>query len=905
MSDAVNPDPKVWSQAAALFDELADRSSDERARIIAGRKVPAAVRRWLDELLEAHDADHSLLIDRRIDDLARGLAGSPGAGDSRDLVGQRFGPWRAVDTVGRGGMGIVLEGERADGRFDMRVAIKLLAPEALGASAQALIEQEVRTLAQLEHPGIARLVDGGVRDDGVAWLAMEFVDGEALDAWCDRRRPTLAERLGLFRQVAEAASYCHRALVAHGDIKPANILVDESGRARLLDFGIAGRMAESQAGTSEAPFGRWCSPGYASPERLSGQAPSISDDVFALGALLFRLLNGRGIRSAREQTRLLSGDLLQSRGATEGHRASCEDADLDAIIERALAPDPDQRYRSVEALLDDLDRWSRGFPVSARDGGALYRCRLWFGRHRSLATAGVLAVVALLAGTGVALWQADRARLAADEAERSAQSARTAQARAEAINRFLLDLFEAEIPALPPDEMPTTRQLVDRGIERARDPASGPPELRAELLITLAGILLSRRQLDEADGLVGEARQLVDPEASPELAVRLAMLDVDQARLRNRFEAMASGLERAVALLERHQPDSIRRLELQRDLGRLHMRREQLERAEAILEGVRREARQRPDAGDLELRLAGDLAVVAGMAGRKAQAIERFEEVLRLKRAQPDVSPLSLATTIVNMAGLHADLADYARAESRYREVLELLEPFGDLPQGTRATSLSGLADLRRWQGKFEEAEALLEQSAEEWRRLLDLESVDDDFFIHYYLAELHGDAHRFEQAAERIETAINRMTTGQEAPPERVAQAQADLARYRCELGRTSLAGLLLEQARSVLDPTRSRALAEAEATCALARTGQVGDTLIPLELIEHARETPGDVATIARLELRRAEQLLLMGNPTDARPLIERAGERLRAAEVLAEYPLQARVRTLQAGLAEASGR
>jgi predicted Ser/Thr protein kinase len=310
----------IWAQAASLFDELAQHPSGERERIMAERTIPGPVRRWLDELLEAHDADRSMIIDRRIDDLARGLADKADAPTIEDPSGQRFGPWRARRTVGRGGMGLVLEGERADGRFEMRVAIKLLAPEALGASAQSLIEQEVRTLARLEHPGIARLVDGGVRDDGVAWLAMEFVDGESIDAWCERQKPGIEQRLALFRQVAEAVSFCHRALVAHGDIKPANILVDEYGRARLLDFGIAARMTESGSEASAGGTRSWCSPGYASPERLAGQPPSIEDDVFALGAVLFRFLNGRGIRSAPEQTRLLSGRALDRPGCVSLRR---------------------------------------------------------------------------------------------------------------------------------------------------------------------------------------------------------------------------------------------------------------------------------------------------------------------------------------------------------------------------------------------------------------------------------------------------------------------------------------------------------------------------------------------------------------------------------------------------------
>lgn len=892
---------KLWSQAAALFDELADRSPEQRRHVIAERQVPDAVREWLDQLLEAHDAERSLLIDRRIDDLARGLAGSPGPADAEQLIGQRFGPWRARARAGRGGMGVVLEGERADGRFEMRVAIKVLAPEALGDAAQAVIEQEVRTLARLEHPGIARLLDGGVREDAVAWLAMEFVDGEPLDAWCERHRPSRDERLALFRQVAEAVAYCHRGLVAHGDIKPANILVDEHARVRLLDFGIAARMAEGDADDGRAAVGRWCSPGYASPERLAGQAPSIPDDVFALGAVLYRLLHGRGIRSAPAQTRLLRGEATpEIRPAAPSDLAS-GDADLDAIVERALAADSAQRYRSVEALLEDLERWSTGFPVVARDGGAVYRFRRWFGRHRSLASAGLLAVVALLAGTAMAIWQADRARLSAELAERNARAAQAAQARAESINRFLIDLFEAEIPDLPPDEMPSTRQLVEQGVERARDPGSGPPELRAELLMTLAGILLSRRQLDEADELIEEARNLIDLDAHPELAVRLAMLDVDQARLRNRFDAMETALEQAVELLERHQPGSIRRLEMQRDLGRLYMRREELARAEEILQGVLQEARGRDDAGDLELRLAGDLAVAAGMSGRRGQAIERFEEVLRLKRAEPDTSPLSVATTVVNLAGLHAELGDYGRAETRYREVLDLLAPFTDLPHGTRATSLAGLADLERWRGRFDESETLIRRAAEEWRRVLNLDSVEADFFIHYYLAELYGDAHRFEAAAERIETAIDRMSTGQEAPPRRIAQAQADLARYRCELGRTSLAGLLLEQARDVLEPGASRALAEAEAACSLARSEPVKDTLIPAALIERSRRSPGDVSTIARLELLRAQQLLGLGRTEEAQALVSSTHARLEAAEAAADHPLRNRLRALRASLGQ----
>jgi tetratricopeptide (TPR) repeat protein len=604
------------------------------------------------------------------------------------------------------------------------------------------------------------------------------------------------------------------------------------------------------------------------------------------------MLSGYGIRTAPEQTRLIEGRHVEPAEACEKARQQFYNVDLCAIVAHTLESDPRDRYRSVEALVSDLERWKRGFPILARPPSTLYRLECWIGRHTSLAVSGLVVVVALVGGLSLALWQADRA-------ERSAVVAESAQQRAESINRFLLDLFEAEIPDLPPDEMPTTRQLVEQGIERARSPDAGPPELRAELLVTLAEILLTRRDLEQAESLFREARSLVGEVPDTELGVRFALFEVELARLRNEFVVMESALERAESLLERVRPDSLERLEMQRDRGRLYMRREQPERAEEILLEVQQAARGRDDSDDLLLRLSGDLAVVAGWMGRPRVAIERFEEKLRLKRERDD-SPLSLATTLVNIAGLRAGLGDYEPAETGYRQVLDLLEPF-DVPQGTRATSLKGLADLHRWRGEFAEAERLIHESAEEWRRVLNLEAVEDDFFIHYYLAELHDDAGRFEQAAERMERAIERMSAGQEAPPMRIAEARARLARYRCEQGRPEAATEALVVAREAFGERRPAPLIEAEVVCDLAAGQVVEPDRVGPELIEEALDEPGEINAIARLETLRADVLSRAGRGAEALALVESATARLREKAVSEGHPLLARLEQLRDRIGE----
>jgi len=255
----------------------------------------------------------------------------------------RIGAFRLGHRLGRGGMGDVWLGERADGLFEQKAAIKLIQRRVLARAADAF-DAERRFLARFEHPGIARLIDGGLTEDGLPWLAMEYVEGRPIDAACEGR--PLADRLGIFIAAARAVQFVHGQLVAHGDIKPANILVGRDGNPKLLDFGIS-RLIGDDAGPAHSPF----TPGFASPERCLGGGPSVADDVHALGKTLEILLAGDG------------------------------DVELKAIAAKAAALG-DGRYSSVEALIGDLRRWEWKLPVSALPDHATYRALKFMQRHR-------------------------------------------------------------------------------------------------------------------------------------------------------------------------------------------------------------------------------------------------------------------------------------------------------------------------------------------------------------------------------------------------------------------------------------------------------------------------------------------------------------------------------------------
>ncbi len=345
-------------------------------------------------------------------------------------LGERVGAWRLERKIGVGGMGAVYLAVRADGHFAQRAAVKLLR---LGVDSPRLVERfrrERQVLAQLEHPGVARLLDGGVTDDGLPYIAMEYVEGAPIDRWCDEQRLSIRERLRLFLKVCAAVQYAHQHLVVHRDLKPGNIFVNAQGEPKLLDFGLAKVLDEDFDRTATQTGAHALTPAYASPEQVRGEPVTTASDVYSLGVVLYELLTGKRphdvettsyhelVRRIAEQTPKPPSEAVDAidparAGSTQPELARRRlRGDLDGIVLKALHKEPARRYASAGHLAEDIERHLADWPVTARGDSLLYRTRKLVQRHRALAVASMLGLTALFGGLIVSsrLWWIARER---------------------------------------------------------------------------------------------------------------------------------------------------------------------------------------------------------------------------------------------------------------------------------------------------------------------------------------------------------------------------------------------------------------------------------------------------------------------------------------------------------------
>lgn len=389
-----------------LIDRALELEGEARARflVLCGEIHPDLI----------VDLQRALEPEARLPELG-GLARELTREQATDRGGLRIGAWRLLEKIGRGGMGTVYRAARDDGAFEKQVAIKLLRSE--DARFRKSLERERHLLARLDHPGIARLIDGGVLADGQPWLAMELAEGENLDAWLRRVRPSLERRLDVFLAICDAVAHAHREQLVHRDLKPGNIRIAADDGVKLLDFGIAKLLApDAPSGTTRHLA---VTPEYAAPEQLAGGAISARTDIYALGALLHLLLAGRSphprfdgdwasyIEHICRNDRAPASHVAAAVGAP-ALPATCLRGDLDAIMAKALARDPAQRYDGVAALAQDIGRHRAGQAVLARTHTWRYRGDKWLRRNwRLLFLVGVFLLV--LGGTiAVMAWQAGR-----------------------------------------------------------------------------------------------------------------------------------------------------------------------------------------------------------------------------------------------------------------------------------------------------------------------------------------------------------------------------------------------------------------------------------------------------------------------------------------------------------------
>lgn len=441
----------------ALFLRALDVPPAARDAWLAAQVPDAAERAALARLLDADAREGPL--DAPVDELAARLADGAIV---EHASGRRIGAFRLVRPIGVGGMAAVFLAEREIGEFRQRVAIKLLRHGLATELERRLFLRERRVLAQLEHPNIARLVDGGVSDDGLPYLVMEFVDGRAITRYADDEKLDLRARLALVVTVCRAVDAAHRALVVHRDIKPANILVAADGTVKLVDFGIAKLLSDDADRTATGVF----TPNYAAPEQRDGGPITTATDVYALGVLVHELATG---------TR------------PDARAASSLAGDLGTVVGKALEADPSRRYASAGAFADDIARWLAGRPVEARAPSRDYRLRKFVARHRLGAALSVVAVFALVAAFGAALWQAARANAQAQ--------------RANELRRFTFAAFAQAAPGTR-DGPPTIVDVVTHAVANARADRLLSDATRTELLTEFGGILRDQGDLAGARTLL-------------------------------------------------------------------------------------------------------------------------------------------------------------------------------------------------------------------------------------------------------------------------------------------------------------------------------------------------------------------------------------------------------------------
>jgi len=467
-----------WQRLEALFEEGLDLA-------------PAQRELWLAALPDDPDLITELramlLADAETDRLEQHIGNAIAAAEQLPVAGSRLGAWRLIGELGSGGVGVVFLAERAEGGFRQQAAIKLIRGMADGDAARQL-RHERQILAELDHPGIARLLEGGETEQGQPYLVMEYVRGQPITQAARSRALTIGQRLALIVEVAQAVHHAHQSLIIHRDIKPANVLLREDGRPVLLDFGIAKLLDPTTRRDATQP---WFTPGYAAPEQLRGDKVSTATDVYALGLLLSDLLCDQSPRYAKD------GSLVAPSERVERSRRSLLRGDLDRIVARATARDPARRYPSAQALASDLERFLQGRPVQAVPDTAGYRLRKLLRRNPWVSLATVIAVCLMLAMAWRLADERNRALLAE---QRALAESRAAMATTE----FLAELFQRAEPGSGHEALSPTA-LIDRGREQLAAREDIAPAYRARLLGTLGRIYGFLGQPERASEALEEA----------------------------------------------------------------------------------------------------------------------------------------------------------------------------------------------------------------------------------------------------------------------------------------------------------------------------------------------------------------------------------------------------------------
>ncbi|MDB5969519.1 MAG: Serine/threonine protein kinase with repeat [Hydrocarboniphaga sp.] len=761
------PAERLRREAYAVFESLMDLESAARdAELDALRQTRPELHARVIALLAAdRSAESSPLI------AAGALRALQAEAAHTDREGTDLGPYRIERALGRGGMGEVWLAHRSDGLYTAAVALKLLHAHLAQSAIRGRFLREGRILGELAHPHVARLLDAGIAASGELYLAIEYVEGERIDHWCDRRQLDIRARLQLFLQVCAAVAHAHAHLVVHRDLKPSNILIDAEGGAKLLDFGIAKLIEDDSENATELTRlgGRALTPEYAAPEQLGRGTITIATDVYALGALLYGLLSGRrpygapGQTAAQIEHEILAAEpppLSQSRAARGETTTTAQIAaqrattprklrislrgDLDTIVGKTLKKNPAERYPTVLALADDLRRHLASEPVLAQPDSFAYRAGKFMRRHRVGAFAGAAVGLAFLIGIAGVIWQA--------------RIARAESLRALRVKNFVVSVFREQDPFSRPGAAARSPQgLVSEAAKRVDEELRDEPQLHAEMLGDLGEIAanlsdypgseaLLKRAVDESGALYGadsvETAQALERlaylrfrQGHRDEAEQLARRALDNLRQRGAADSLQAAsvesqlanylafgkgappeamqlVDDALRIFElrdgRDHPDTINALNRRASL--LEQARRDAEAERDYRDTVARLERSRgPDAVALARPLRG-LGLVLARAGKVDEAERCYLRSIAILRPQVGERDHDLATNLSSLGMFYEELSRTEDAERVLKQAIAAL-PEDDSP--ARGDALRHLGRVYLDQKRYDEAESAMREAYE------------------------------------------------------------------------------------------------------------------------------------------------------------------------------------------------
>ena len=691
-------DSNRWQKIQEIFDAAAELDAAEQAIFLREKCAgDEALFHEIQSLLAADSQPHSLMESQ----IAKPeLPLSP-----KEFAGEIIGSYKLVKLIGHGGMGSVYLAERADGQFEQQVALKLIRPGLNSTEILRRFWEERQILARLQHPNIARLLDGGVTENKLPYFTLEYVDGEPVDTYCDRRKLTVDQRLPLFLEICDAVQFAHRNLVIHRDLKPGNILVTRDGKVKLLDFGIAkvfGSEDDGESGALTQTGQHVLTPEYASPEQVRGEAVTTASDIYALGMVLYELLSGFraykiATRSMAEMERIICStepakpsttfqppvakvtddhlpdtqQIATARNTNPEKLRRRLSGDLDNICLMALRKEPERRYASVDQFAQDIQRHLNGLPVIARPDTLQYRTQKFVRRHRlGIAFMAILLLVATALTAFYTAKLTHQRDIAVQEARKSEQ-----------ITRFLTNLFEVADPGESKGRTVTASELLHRGAARIDTELANQPASQAAIQQVIGEVYLSL-------GLYSEGLELLEKS----LATRRKLPDQETPELAKCMISLAS------ALLENGEYPEAEKL---------------LNEAKLLI------SNKLGDTHYLMAFVVNHLARSRNQQGDFAGAEPLYRQALRIWEQNGQGDSLEASIVMNNLGLLLDERGQYLESEAMYRAAVDIqTRVLGDLhPEIT--TTMFNLGQLLHKTGKYAAAEEMLLQVVENDRKML------------------------------------------------------------------------------------------------------------------------------------------------------------------------------------------